>query len=152
MAKPIYIVTDSRNVNLCVANAPSVAFGEVADMLYPNKSEKEIKKAKLAAEFSDGTMRHIGAKEFGSIVSATKRHARVKLWSTEEASELSEARAKLAKAEAAVALLGLPPEIAELSISPIRERIEELENTDEDSDVHHYFIEAIVPTTRAYRS
>ena len=148
--KNTYIVLDSDKNIVCACASPTVAFGEVVDML-TDLPLADQKKATLSVELADGTMKPLNASDFGSIARKGKSKRVFRLWTEEEATELTSARATVARMTRAAALLGLEaadlPALVEASakVAAIEKAAAESE-TDDNS----FRIVAIPVTTRAY--
>jgi len=150
--KNTYIVLDSDKNILCACASPTVAFGEVVDML-TDLPIADQKKAALSVELSDGTMRNLNGADFGSIARNGKTKRVFRLWTEEEATELTDARATVARMTRAATLLGL--EVADLpALVEASAKVAAIEKAAADSDEedNSFRIVAIPVTTRAYNS
>tara|TARA_R110000824_G_scaffold33167_3_gene106492 strand:- start:223 stop:687 length:465 start_codon:yes stop_codon:yes gene_type:complete len=150
--KNTYIVLDSDKNILCACASPTVAFGEVVDML-TDLPIADQKKANLSVELSDGTMRNLNAADFGSIARNGKNKRVFRLWTEEEATELTDARATVVRMTRAATLLGL--EVADLpALVAASAKVEAIEKAaaESDEDDNSFRIVAIPVTTRAYNS
>ena len=150
--KNTYIVLDSDKNIVCACASPTVAFGEVVDML-TDLPLADQKKATLSVELADGTMKPLNASDFGSIARKGKSKRVFRLWTEEEATELTSARATVARMTRAAALLGL--EAADLpALVEASAKVAAIEKAaaESDDDDNSFRIVAIPVTTRAYSS
>ena len=151
-SKNTYIVIDPDKNIVCACASPTVAFGEVVDML-TDLPLAEQKKATLSVELSNGTMKTLNSTDFGSIARIKGGKRVFRLWTEDEASELTEARSAVFSMTRAAKLLGLVK--ADLpALVAAEKKVADIEKAaaDEDADDNSYRIIAIPMTTRPYNS